>query len=632
MNSYIKGIAIFRDNTKEGKRILELTKGLNIITGHSKTGKSAVLDIIDWCLGANECTIPKGIITNFASVYALLISLNGKTVLFARRDEYEGKNYLHIKEVPENLEIGSLQLNHIHKNDFLKLKDALEEVNRIIDLSLDPQTLPFDVEKKIPKTNIRSALYYMFQHQDIISSNSRLFYIEPVLNHFPVLAGWYGPEYYIILHEIEKLQNQVKNLTYRQTKAKNENLKLEINLCDALRRYYNLIGIEYNSKWTINDCLNRAQNLEDYKKQEYSNKLQKRQDEIETLIDKLNSEQVKVDRQISKINIQIQHGDDYKLFLDRYNEQLDLYEVQQDYSCPICGNENEQLTIEAIEIIEANEWLKKELINIPIHTTKFDTILKELSKQLKELKEQIKKFKEEFKKNNQILDKIETEKNLNEQKEKAKWRVKAEAEIYNDRHIPFDDQYFNEVKAKLDKYKERKLTYNENEKYQEAKKIIEMEMSRIVEKLDFEHKPPELYFELNPRKKDTYKLYHNTLDDERIFLRRIGSASNALACHIGFFLSLLNYLSFQKKSKVPSILFFDQPSQVYFPSGTDNTDIEKVAQIYETILDELYLIQKETGILPQIIVADHIKDLGEENVNLYDDYFKANWRNGKGLI
>ena len=157
-------------------------------------------------------------------------------------------------------------------------------------------------------------------------------------------------------------------------------------------------------------------------------------------------------------------------------------------------------------------------------------------------------------------------------------------------------------------------------------------MSRIVEKLDFEHKPPELYFELNPRKKDTYKLYHNTLDDERIFLRRIGSASNALACHIGFFLSLLNYLSFQKKSKVPSILFFDQPSQVYFPSGTDNTDIEKVAQIYETILDELYLIQKETGILPQIIVADHIKDLGEENVNLYDDYFKANWRNGKGLI
>ena len=50
MNSYIKGIAVFRDETKEGKRTLELSRGLNIISGNSKTGKSAIMDIIDWCL------------------------------------------------------------------------------------------------------------------------------------------------------------------------------------------------------------------------------------------------------------------------------------------------------------------------------------------------------------------------------------------------------------------------------------------------------------------------------------------------------------------------------------------------------------------------------------------------------
>ena len=97
-------------------------------------------------------------------------------------------------------------------------------------------------------------------------------------------------------------------------------------------------------------------------------------------------------------------------------------------------------------------------------------------------------------------------------------------------------------------------------------------------------------------------------------------------------LSFLNYFSHQEKSKVPSILFFDQPSQVYFPSGKDNTDIIKVGQIYETILDEIELIEKETGITPQIIIADHIKDLGDETVNLYEHYFKADWRYGNGLI
>ena len=112
----------------------------------------------------------------------------------------------------------------------------------------------------------------------------------------------------------------------------------------------------------------------------------------------------------------------------------------------------------------------------------------------------------------------------------------------------------------------------------------------------------------------------------------MGSASNALACHFGLFLSFLSYFSSQENSKVPSILFFDQPSQVYFPSGADNTDIEKVSQIYETILDEIQTIEKNTGIVPQIIVADHIKDIGEENVKLYEHYFKADWRDGRKFI
>ena len=158
-------------------------------------------------------------------------------------------------------------------------------------------------------------------------------------------------------------------------------------------------------------------------------------------------------------------------------------------------------------------------------------------------------------------------------------------------------------------------------------------MSLIIEKMDFEHKPPELNFELNPsNKEECFKLFHNNLAEERIFLRQMGSASNALACHFGLFLSFLNYFTSQKNSKVPSILFFDQPSQVYFPSGADNTDIEKVGQIYETILNEIEDIENKTGIIPQIIVSDHIKDIGDKNVKLYEHYFKADWRDGRAFI
>ena len=269
---------------------------------------------------------------------------------------------------------------------------------------------------------------------------------------------------------------------------------------------------------------------------------------------------------------------------------------------------------------------------MPIETLKIDIEIDELKTKIIEIQDLISKYKKEYSQNKIILDKIVLEKNLNEQKQKAQWKAISEAEIYIERHSPVNEKSLDENKANLSIYQERKKTYNENELYIEAKRIIEDRMSAIVELLDFEHKPPELYFELNPLKTDTYKLFHNIQGEERVYLRQIGSASNALACHIGLFLSFLYYFSHQENSKVPSILFFDQPSQVYFPSGKDNTDMEKVSKIYETILDEIQKIEKETGITPQIIVADHIKDLGEETVKLYGHYFKADWRDGKGFI
>ncbi len=633
MNSYIKGIALFRDNTEKGKSVIELSRGLNIISGESKTGKSAIIDIIDWCLGASECKIPKGKITKFTNLYVLLIDLNGHCLLIGRKDEYKGKNYMFIDDkISKNLEIQNIDLSYFKEEKFIKISEALELINNKMEISINPENLPLEFEKKIPKTNIRNTLPFVFQTQDIIDSKTNLFYQEPKVNHFPVLAGWFGAEYYEILKNIEKLQSDIKKTTTQNEGAKIINKSLIDNLKTSLSQHYLLNSIEYDENWTIEYCLERIKKLEIFKKVEYSNELQKRQDELVEVIEKLNIEQNSIYKQIKKIENNSKQGDNYKLFIDKYNERSKLFEYNSEYKCPICNKENEQITIDAINIFEANEWLKNELTNIPVYTNKFESELVNFKKHYDELTVKIKEKKVEHKANKVILDKIENLKNLNEEKQKAQWKVISDYEIYNSRHIKFDDKYLDEQKAKLEKLKERKKTYNETEKYNYAKKMIQDEMSRIVELLDFEHKPPELYLEFNPKDDIHFKLFHIDLDEEIINLNRIGSASNALACHIGLFLSFLYYFAHQEKSKVPSILFFDQPSQVYFPSGKDNTDIKKVGQIYETILDEIQKIEKETGINPQIIIADHVKDLGEQNVKLYEHYFKADFRNGKALV
>jgi hypothetical protein len=62
------------------------TGGLNILTGASKTGKSAIIDIIDYCTGRSECNVAEGVIRKHVGWYALLFQLRGGQVFIARRN------------------------------------------------------------------------------------------------------------------------------------------------------------------------------------------------------------------------------------------------------------------------------------------------------------------------------------------------------------------------------------------------------------------------------------------------------------------------------------------------------------------------------------------------------------------
>lgn len=54
------------------RRVLSLRPGeLNIITGDSKTGKSALISIVDYCLGSSACAVPEGIIRKNVAWYGV---------------------------------------------------------------------------------------------------------------------------------------------------------------------------------------------------------------------------------------------------------------------------------------------------------------------------------------------------------------------------------------------------------------------------------------------------------------------------------------------------------------------------------------------------------------------------------
>lgn len=85
MTLQLRAIAIYSHAGE--RRDIEFKLGrLNIVTGASKTGKSALLDIVDYCWGRTECTIPEGEIRRAVSWFAILLDRDGEGILVARRN------------------------------------------------------------------------------------------------------------------------------------------------------------------------------------------------------------------------------------------------------------------------------------------------------------------------------------------------------------------------------------------------------------------------------------------------------------------------------------------------------------------------------------------------------------------
>eukprot|EP01022_Parablepharisma_sp_SALTPOND_P034274 TRINITY_DN91144_c0_g1_i1.p1 TRINITY_DN91144_c0_g1~~TRINITY_DN91144_c0_g1_i1.p1 ORF type:complete len:300 (+),score=15.33 TRINITY_DN91144_c0_g1_i1:112-900(+) len=179
-------------------------------------------------------------------------------------------------------------------------------------------------------------------------------------------------------------------------------------------------------------------------------------------------------------------------------------------------------------------------------------------------------------------------------------------------------------------------------------------MKEIGQHFEFEesYKPINLHFSF-----ETFDLYHLSPTGEKIFLRSMGSGANWLYSHVTLFLALHKYFaSLEEKCAIPSILFLDQPTQVYFPSfkfdKSDKFDEETIKELehreegerqvdddmqaVENLFSQLSIYcsetNKEAGFTPQIIVTDHADNLKLSDETNFETLVNGNrWRT-RGLI
>jgi hypothetical protein len=172
MSLQIRSIVVFgRDGNR--RRIDFRLGALNVLTGASRTGKSAILDIVDYCWGRDECTVPEGPIRRKVSWYGVVFDKDGEGIFIARRNPAPGGKasdefYLQraVKDAPSDA-------SSLVKNT---TSDALKRfLSQILSIGENEHRPPAGSTRPPLEANARHAILFCLQAQDEIASRRFLF-------------------------------------------------------------------------------------------------------------------------------------------------------------------------------------------------------------------------------------------------------------------------------------------------------------------------------------------------------------------------------------------------------------------------------------------------------------------------
>lgn len=642
MISYIKAIIIF--NKSGEKRIVPFQQGVNIITGDSKTGKSALVEIIDYCLCSTRCTIPKGKITTFSYLYALVLAIGKNTYIIARNNwNNGGKMYFSKENI--NFDPNTLELRYFLKKHMLSYKDAQYEIECALGLFVT--NMASDAEEQSKKASLRNMVSYLFQHQNLMASKFALFYRfsdyykrKDVIEQFPVFAGMVSQEYYSDLIQLNTLKAQLKQKQKRQKANEKSTAYIKENLAPLLEDYFALLEKNFNNNMSVQKMLKLASDLPQFDDTQLlgEDKITTRYNELKLELEELRNQEREVLLKIKNIDNASGAGTDFSNMLKELKEQTSVAGIEtSEYICPICGHNCQEIAEKDSELIEATEWLNNELLITEKYTADFSEDIRKL----KDVHSNIEaKIREVWKQIKTIEQKFISSKSLLSKREKvnyAKARIDLYVEMSDSGIFETVDADIDELKQQIRQIEEKINGFDIDAKKAKAQAFLSNNMNRLAKTLDFEeeYRPINLNFGLIDESFDIYQYQNNR---EKIYLYEMGSGANWVSCHIALFLSFLRYFAMQNNSPVPLIMFFDQPSQVYFPQGDDKkdeisqADLEAVNKMYKTIFNEINSIGKDTGRLPQIIIVDHVDGKNLECKKEFEGYIRCNWRNEKALI
>lgn len=643
MNAIIKRIILFGEADK--KRELEFDSGLNVISGDSKTGKSAIIEIVDYCLFASRSTIPKGVIENFVRIYVLVLKVEQKFIIIGRpspKSDDWNKVYINIETSEDFMK--NFNKDYFVKSKSRRLKDGQIEVESHLGISASDTRVNEDADKRnYGKVSLRSFVSLLFQHQNLIANKHSLFYRfddnqkrKKTVEDFPILMGWEDEQYFLLRREIQELQEKLKAELRLIQKLKVKDEELREKLYSTIEAYYDIIGIKLDSNIALSELKHIGNNLPEITPISYANsniagKVIDKKNERTKLFINLNEKQ----KLLEELSVNSDLSNDLSGQLNKLQVfSAELLSDANNHTCPVCNNEVSEVTDSLQKVNLSRESLITEVSKVGSYKRDSTEKTESLRKERDEIKRELKKLTNEI---DNLVEQEEGLKGKQDLRDKAylikgitEANVKMALEHSN---LDPSSEDIEELKDEIERKKAQLDGFDLKSKIQEAEVFLSDTMGEIASKLDFEEelKPGQFRFSL-----DDFNFYYHFKNREKIRLSEMGSGANWLTSHLSLFLSLLFLNCKTSTSSIPTFLILDQPSQVYFPKTygknedleeDDEENIKQVKTIFSVINDTIKKITVKTGVEPQVIVMDHAEE------QEFADFIKYRWKkNGEKLI
>lgn len=613
---------------------------VNIVTGRSATGKSSIIDVIDYCLGSSGYHVAAGVIRQTVRLYAIELETSDGILLVARPAPAEGRGtstQMHVS-YRDNEATAPEAVDCVLNSDVVSTITVLSRVAGIDENITDVgsgRRVSFDA-------TIRHALFFCIQAQGEIANQDILFHNQgeerlpqAIRDVLPYFLGTIDPQYVVKRELLRLRERELRELERRSSD--------EVALARAPGRAAGLLSeavalglATQPATLTRSAAIEALSGVLDVEAEVLPPA--DRTDELATLLgarEQLRSAYSEAKAEARRLRKLASYEDDFTGEAGERRSRLQSLnllrlgpdagaEAQNDI-CPVCSSPLSDPITAVIEIQAHLAEVSREIADVNQDRPRIQAAMGTVEGRLSELTVGLVSNQQEIERVSESIETFESIRETSLQRAAVRGRVSLFLDsVSRETESAFVSDRIDGLQHEIDALRRELDADAAGERLAAALSRISYQITDVAGRLELEHAPA-------PVRLDARALTVIVDTAHGSYrLREIGSAANWLGYHLATLVGLHTFLA-ENARPVPHFLILDQPSQVYFPP--DATGLEPLGDddhaALARVFDVMFRFVDEIPGGFQVLVLEHADLTDERFANAVVERWRAD---GQALI